>query len=319
MAETRPPARINQIKFTTMARKKVQPNNRAYIGNDSNTLKQDNVFVNPRIEGFSEKTGYDVLPSMDSLLVVTDPLTERPMVVNTVSNKYGFLPNERFMPLIEERLDGAGIAYIKQTVNRNNSAFAIDYILQDESMHINVINGQDKIKPMMRIINSYDGSSQTEGHFGSFREICTNTLHTASTQLNFKLRHRGNMEELIIPKIEELIATFMENEFYSLHKKFEVMAEKPLTDVEGFVKYTLGKTGLFKYEKSEKNPEEASLSAQYVIDVINAEAKQLGTAPNLWLGYNAFNEFIHTQNNKIFMLQERADRKLFDAVLEQVN
>lgn len=302
-----------------MARKKVQPNDRASFYKEGNTLKQDNIFVNPRLESFSEKTGYDVLPSMDSLLVVTDPSTQRDKVINTVSNKYGFLPNETFMPLIEERLEGAGISYIKQTVNRNNSAFAIDYILQDENMHINVINGQDNVKPMMRIINSYDGSSQTEGHFGFFREICTNGLHVASTQLNFKLRHRGNMEELVIPKIEELIAAFMENEYYSLHRKFQVMAEKPLTDVEGFVKYTLGKTGLFKYEKSEKNPEEASISAQFVIDIINAEAKTLGTAPNLWLGYNAFNEFIHTQNNKIFMLQERADRKLFDAVLEQVN
>lgn len=127
------------------------------------------------------------------------------------------------------------------------------------------------------------------------------------------------MEQLVIPKIEDLIAAFTDNEFYSLHKKFEVMAEKPISDIEGFVKYTLGKTGLFKYEKSEKNPEEASIGAQFIIDVINDEAQKLGTKPNLWLGYNAFNEYIHTQNKKIFMLQERADRQLFNAILEQVN
>lgn len=300
-----------------MSRKKVQPKNNHNFKHGA--LTQHNVFVNPRLESFGDKTGYDVLPSMENLLIVTDPLTKRDKVVNTTSSKYGFLPNEIFMPLIEERLDGAGIQYVKQTINRDSTSFAIDYILQDESFHVNVKKSGDIIKPMMRIINSYDGSSQTEGHFGSFREVCSNGLHTASTQLNFKLRHRGNMEELVVPKIEDLIAAFMDNEYYSLHKKFEVMAEKPLTDVEGFVKYTLGKTGLFKYEKSEKNPEEASIGAQYVIDVINAEAKELGTKPNLWLGYNAFNEYIHTQNKKIFMLQERADHKLFDAVMAQVN
>lgn len=303
-----------------MARaKKVQPNNSvSFKANATPTIKTDNVFVNPRIESFSDKTGYDVLPSMENLLIVTDPITRRDKVVNTTSNKYGFLSNEAFMPIIEDRLRGAGIDYIRQTVNRNNTAFAIDYILQDESFHINV-KGGDKIKPMMRIINSYDGSSQTEGHFGVFREICTNGLHHGSTQLNFKLRHRGNMEELVVPKVEELIAAFMDNEFYSLHKKFEVMAEKPISDIEGFVRYTLGKTGLFKYEKSEKNPEEPGINAQFIIDTINLEAEKLGTKPNLWLGYNAFNEYIHTQNKKIFMLQERADRQLFDAVLAQVN
>lgn len=306
-----------------MARKKVQPNNSVFFKDQNiygkNTISNDNVFVNPRIESFSVKTGYDVLPSMENLLIVTDPLTKRDKVVNTTSSKYGFLSNETFMPMIEERLNGAGINYIRQTTNRSNTSFAIDYILEDNSFHTNVKNGKDKVKPMMRIINSYDGSSQTEGHFGFFREVCKNGLHVATDKLNFKLRHRGDMQQLVIPKIEELIAAFMDNEFYSLHKKFEVMAEKAISDVEGFVKYTLGKSGLFKYEKSEKNPEEASKGAQFIIDTINKEANELGTGANLWLGYNAFNEYIHTQNNKIFMLQQRADHQLFDTILEQVN
>lgn len=307
-----------------MSRKaKVQPNNSVFFEGQNvygkNTLRTDNLFVNPRIESFSEKTGYDVLPSMENVLVVTDPLTKRDKVVNTVSSKYGFLPNEIFMPMIEERLEGAGINYIRQSINRDNVAFAVDYILEDENFHINVKNGKDKIKPMIRVINSYNGSSKTEGHFGFFREVCTNGLHTASDKLNFAIRHRGNMQEIVIPKIEDLIVAFMDNEYYSIHKKFEVLAEKAISDVEGFVKYTLGETGLLKYGKSEKNPDDPSIGAQFIIDVINKESEQLGTKPNLWLGYNAFNEYIHTQNQQIFMLQERADRKLFDAVMAQAN
>lgn len=299
-----------------MARRKFDINKHDF---KNGKLQQDNINVAPRLESISKLTGLDTLPGVDSLLVITDPLTKLDKAVNVVSPQYGFLPNEVFIPLIEERLEGAGISYVKQTINRNNIAFAVDYILDDESMHTNVKKGKDKIKPMMRVLNSYNGSSQTEGHFGFFREICSNGLHMASAQLNFKIRHRGNMQELVIPKIEELIAAFMDNEFYSLHKRFEVFAETPISNVENFVKYTLDKTGLFKYEKSEKNPEEASIGAQFVMDIINAEAKELGAAPNLWLGYNAFNEYIHTQNNNAFMLQQRADRKLFDAILEQVN
>lgn len=282
-------------------------------------LKQDNLFVNPRLESLSKLTGIETDDRVDMAMIVTDPITQKDKIINAVSNRYGNLPNETFVHLIEERLNGAGIGFSRQSINRGNEAFAIDYILDDDSMHINVKSGKDKIKPMFRVLNSYNGSSKTEGHFGYFREVCSNGLHTASTKYNFSIRHRGNMEEIIIPKIEELIANFMDNEYYSIHQKFEVLAEKPITDVEGFVKYTLGQTGLLKYSKSEKNPDDPSIGAQFIIDVINNESKELGTKPNLWLGYNAFNEYIHTQNQQIFMLQERADHNLFEAIMQQTN
>lgn len=285
-------------------------------------LQQDNIFINPELKSVSELTGYDTRLGIENFLLV-DKVPGKPedgrIIISNVSDKYGFLANEVFYPQIEERLEGAGIEYVKRSINRQNRSFSVDYILQDESMHVNIKKGKDKIKPMIRVVNSYDGSNQTTGHFGFFREICSNGLHIADTQLKFKIRHRGDMMEIVMPKLEDLVAAFMDNEYYSLHKKFEILSETPITDLENFVKYTLGKTGLFKYEKSEKNPEEASIGAQFVIDIVTAEAKELGTAPNLWLGYNAFNEYIHTQNNKQFLLQETADRKLFDAILEQVN
>lgn len=285
-------------------------------------LQQDNIFINPKLESVAELTGLDTRLGIEKFLT-TDKHPGKPedgrIIIANVSDKYGFLANETFYPQIEQRLDGAGINYQKRSINRQNRSFTVDYILDDQNMHVNIKKGKDLIKPMIRVVNSYDGSNQTTGHFGFFRQICSNGLHVADMQLNFKVRHRGDMFEIVMPKIEDLLSAFMDNEYYSLHKKFEALAEKPISDIEGFVKYTLGKTGLFKYEKSEKNPEEASLGAQYIIDVINAEANELGTKPNLWLGYNAFNEYIHTQNNKQFGLQEQADRRLFDAILEQVN
>ena len=224
-----------------------------------------------------------------------------------------------FIPAIEERLTSAGIVYARRAIARNNTAFAVDYILEDDNYHTNVKNNRDIIKPMIRVLNSYDGSSQTEGHFGFFRQVCSNGLHVAQTELKFKIRHSGKIVELTIPKMEELIAAFMDNEYYSIQKKFKVLSETPITDLEGFVKYTLGKTNLFKYQKSEKNRDEPSIGAQFIIDTINKEAKAVQTEPNLWLGYNAFNEYIHTQNQRAFMLQERSDRAIFAAIAEQVN
>lgn len=285
-------------------------------------LQSDNIYVNPKLEDVAELTGYETRPGLEKFVTV-DKVAGSPedgrIIINNVSSKYGFLANETFYPQIEDRFDNAGIVYDRRSINRSNRSFTVDYILADENMHVNIKKGKDKIKPMIRVVNSYDGSNQTTGHFGFFREICSNGLHVAQTELKFKVRHRGNMAEIVMPKVEELVAAFMDNEYYSLHRKFEVMAEKAISDVEGFVKYTLGKTGLLKYEKSEKNPEEASAGAQFIIDIINNEAQELGTGPNLWLGYNAFNEYIHTQNTRPFFLQEQADLKLFNAVLEQVN
>lgn len=302
-----------------MARKKATE----HVSFKNGNVQQDNINVNPRVISIADASGYATRKGLENFLVVDVPTGTTgevmPTVMNAVSNDYGLLRNEDFYQQIEQRLDGAGIGYLKRSINRGNRSFTVDYILEDNNMHVDVKGKADKIKPMIRATNSYDGSNQTSGHFGFFREICSNGLHIAEMELQFKQRHRGNVIEIVMPKIEDLVELFMNNEYYSLHKKFEVMAEKAISDVEGFVKYTLGKTGLFKYEKSEKNPEEASMGAQYVIDIINNEAKELGTGPNLWLGYNAFNEYIHTQNARPFFLQEKADRKLFDAVMAQVN
>lgn len=299
-----------------MARRKSNLNTQNFKG----TLQNDNLYVNPRLLNLSELTGYETMGRIDKMLVVTDPATGKDKAINTFSKDYGLLPNEKFIPMVEERLENAGINYIRRVISRNEGTrYAIDYILEDDNYHTNVKNNRDIIKPMFRLVNSYDGSSQTEGHFGFFREVCTNGLHVARTQLHFKLRHRGDIIELTMPKIEELIAAFMDNEFYSIQKKFQVLAESPITDLHGFVKYTLGKSGLFKYQKSEKNPEDPSVGAQIIIDTIQREAETVKTAPNLWLGYNAFNEYIHTQNERLFTLQEKADQAIFNIVLDQVN
>lgn len=296
-----------------MARKKLQfsdSHNFKY-----GQLEKDNIFVGGELKSMHELTGLKPSKGKENLLVVKDE------IVNVVSNQYGFLSNERFYGEIEEKLQDAGITYDRRSLNRGNKSFRVDYILNDESFHINIKGKKnDVLKPMISARSAYDGSSLTGAHLGFFREICSNGQHVAQTQLKFALRRRKNIMDVYVDKIEDTISEFMDNEFYSLHKKFTVMAESPIENLEGFVKYTLGKTGLFKYLKSEKNTkDEASVGAQFVMKTIIAESEELGVKPNLWLGYNAFNEYIHTQSEKAFMLQERADRQLFNAILEQVN
>jgi hypothetical protein len=114
-----------------------------------------------------------------------------------------------------------------------------------------------------------------------------------------------------MPNIKQLIKKFMNNEFYSLHRKFEVLAEKRVDNIEDYVKLTCQELKLFTFQSSKENPE-PSLNARTVIDIINRESKLLGTEPNMWHLYNAFNEVLHGKLKRSFRNQRVTDSKLFD-------
>ena len=92
------------------------------------------------------------------------------------------------------------------------------------------------------------------------------------------------------------------------------MAETNIQNLNEFVKITSEKLKLFKFESSEKNPE-PSLNARLILDNIEAEASLLNMQPNLWLGYNAFNELLHDKLKKTFEQQKTIDSNLFETVL----
>lgn len=270
-------------------------------------LQNDNVFVKSSLISLADATGMPVRTGLEKAVV------SEGQIVNIVSKSYGHLPNEKFFYGVEEKLIKSDIQYVTRSINRDNRSFAVDYILQDEKMVINIKNGMDKIVPMLRFTNSYDGSCKTSGHFGFFRQICSNGLHVSHTNVGFSVKHRGNIAEVVMPEIGSLVKTFMDNEYYSLRHKFEVLAERPITDLNEFVRMTASELKLFKFESSEKNPD-PSLNARIVIETIEKEASLLGGGANMWLGYNAFNELLHGKLKKTFEQQKNIDSKLFELV-----
>ena len=75
------------------------------------------------------------------------------------------------------------------------------------------------------------------------------------------------------------------------------------------------KSGLFKYEASDKNPL-PSLNARTVIETITNEANLLNIEPNYWLGYNAMNELLHGKLKKSFEKQRELDGVVFETIYE---
>lgn len=275
-------------------------------------LQNDNVYVTAEIKSLSELTG---MPTSSKF---TKAIVSEGKIVNVVSDSYGYLPNDKFFYEVESKLIEADINYVTRSINRKDSHFAVDYILSDERYHIDVKGGSDLITPMLRFTNSYAGGP-TAGSFGFFRKVCENGLHVAESKVGFKTRHKSTIHEIVLPEIKTLVDVFMENEFYQLKRKFEVLAETKITNLEDFVKYTCTKLDLFKYEKSEKNPE-PSANAQLVMELIKTEANKVhATDINMWLGYNAFNQIIHNKMQRSFTEQKNLDAVLFDTVLEMAN
>jgi hypothetical protein len=237
--------------------------------------------------------------------------------VNVVSNSYGHLPNEKFFLGVEEKLIDADIYYQQRSINRDNRSFVVDYILADDRYKIEVKGDKDILRPMLRLVNSYDGSCKTSGSFGFWRKVCDNGLHVAQTHIGFSVKHSGAIADIVMPKLDEIVGQFMDNEFYTLKRKFEVLAERPVYNLEDYVKVTAKTLGLFKYEASDKNPE-PSANARFIFDVVERETKQLNTQPNQWIVYNAFNELIHGKLKKTFDQQRTLDEKLFESVYANV-
>lgn len=305
----------------------------ALINNDASKLRLDNIYVENHVEwcadryvGLLDAQGNPINDDdgnpRTQLVKGCMPFKTRPgldkaifsggEMVHIVSKTYGHLPNETFFGSIDDKLKEKDIKVITRAINRNNRAFCVDHILNDDRYAVIVKkNTQDVIRPMLIFTNSYDGSTKTQGIFGFWRKVCDNGLHVSTSEIGFSMRHRGDIIDIVVPEIDLLLERFMDNEFFQIKKKFEVLAETPIVNIAEYVKMTCEETGIFKFQKSEEN-EEASVNASLVIELIRKEARLLGEAPNLWLGFNSFNNILHNKMRKGFQAAFTADKNLFE-------
>ena len=140
----------------------------AVMLNDLNNLRNDDIFVLNEVRKFKDVTGINSRKGLDNVILSDGK------IVNVVSNSYGHLPNQLFYSGVENMLLDANISTATRSINRENRSFAVDHILNDDSLAITVKNGMDELRPMLRFTNSYDGSTRTSGHFGFYRKICNN-------------------------------------------------------------------------------------------------------------------------------------------------
>ncbi|MGB3342796.1 MAG: DUF932 domain-containing protein [Aequorivita sp.] len=232
------------------------------------------------------------ITEMESRRGLENAIISNGKIVNVVSNSYGHIPNELFFKKAEGLLIDANLKYHKRTFNRNDRSFITDFIIEDDNQ-FSLKNRQDKILPMLRFKNSYDGSEKTSGHFGFYREVCANGLHVSQSEIAFSIKHSKNNTDLIMPKLNLLFDKFLDNEYYEITRKFREMEGIVLIDSKAFVKEILEETKLFRYECSDKNNNPSKKSRE-LLDMIAEEGHDYYATPTLWDGYNAFNGMVTT-------------------------
>lgn len=279
---------------------------------ENQPLQADHMYPNTEMVTLESLTH---LPSRKGL---ENAVLSNGQIVNVVSRSYGHLPNDLYYPEIERQLQASEISHRTRYTNRDNRSFKADYILNRDEYNVQAHTTKDPIYPMLSFKNSYDGSCQTTGHFGFFREVCKNGLHVSTSTKGFSIRHTVNGGKIVLPSIEKIIQVFMNNDYYTITSKFTEMQGQEIFNVKEWVEKICDQTKIFQFASSEKNPE-PGLLARTVIDTIHREARMYDTGVNFWTGYNAFNEVLHTSMKKPFDKAEQIDANLFEHVYAMIN
>lgn len=271
--------------------------------NSRKPLSQDNVYTDVKLVSTKELTGLQSTSRLANVVISNDKL------VNVVSDRYALIENQQLYTAVEERLINADVEYKTSSYNKNDCSFAVDYILSNGTQRI---GDKDIIQPLFRFTNSYDGTCKTQGTFGLFRQVCSNGLHIAVSEIEFNFKHTKNNASILMPRLDELIKHYLDTEYYQLNKKINHLSEVVI-DPELFTKDLCNRSKLFSYEKNKRN-DDVSEYANRVIQTILTEASILDVEPSAWLGYNAFNEVLHNELNYTFNVKQEKDAELFNIV-----
>ena len=253
--------------------------------------------------------------------------------VNSCSDRQELVPNhEIFLPIRQVLLD-AGLTITERYEMFDYAKFFATFTIEDE--HLAVGQGNDIVKPEVRIKHSYNGMVQYQISFGYFRLICENGLVIpvkGKEKLNYfmKGKHTASIKKSISDlqeKIEYFVAQ-KEVVMQGYNKLFDNWVANP----NDRIKEVLNASGVVNYKENMTKAAETIASKKFdaISNIIKDEAHQLGESyidangqirVNDWLIYNGINKYIHqVEESKKTPEQKFAyDEKIMDFMLSQQN
>jgi hypothetical protein len=97
--------------------------------------------------------------------------TARPIAI--VSSRYALVPHQRILDTIEQAIEPLDLGLVPRGIYVDRGGARMRALFKFPALAESVSDGQD-ICPMIKIENSYDGTSRISIHIGAFRFVCTN-------------------------------------------------------------------------------------------------------------------------------------------------
>ena len=227
-------------------------------------------------------------------------------IVNTCSAQYGLVSNfDLLEPLLKELEGNFGKhVEIQKATNRNNSAFYIDFIINQQDTQIGKTrNVGDIVNPRVRWTNSYDGSTSHEVSFGAYRLVCTNGMTLPVFDKHIKLRHSTGIGARAARDTVQGIQEFVDK-FKDLTEGYSILSERKIGDIDARIEEITNET---------KFPQR---QMEYVQTRVRSEAKTMGAPVTDWLIYNGFN--FQLNHNEAIKVKEHKKEKQDSTILNYI-
>lgn len=220
--------------------------------------------------------GEEGAASKVSHAVVVDHPKRGREIVNFCSSVYGLLKNEDLFPPFEEALNEAGIGFEPTYKRDGYSKFYVDYELEADPLMVTE-HSEDTIKPMVRIMHSYNGEIRYRAALGFKRLICTNGLWGYSPKSQISMKHTGDNVQIMFSRTVKAINELVQGS-EEIRDKYKVLSEKQVRSIPERVDQVMA--GVREFHRRQK---------EEVIRRAETEKLEYGLPQDDWLIYNAFN------------------------------
>jgi|GEM_PF-3290001 len=272
---------------------------------NSNQNSADQEFYLPvRIEDTSSILNVDnatLMPYNEKVIIVDT--AQGPKIVNFCSDVYGLVKNSEIFPAIERMMEGKFL-YEKKYRHTDNCVFWADYELQGKELTIGPARFDDRIKPCVRIMHSYNGTIRYRAVMGFQRQICSNGMWGYVFDTQIDLRHStGNLDKIFAGTLEGVDKFLEQAETFKL--KYDEMARRTVTNYKERIEQIIAVTVFPKRQYD------------FVVERVEKEHKEHRLPISDWLIYNAFN---YQLNHNVDFTKDEAYRMKIDAsIIKYIN
>jgi hypothetical protein len=222
--------------------------------------------------------------------------------VNDCSKDYQLIRNEAIIRPIIEDLGKRHKIFI-QGLSWHDAVFNISIAVDKELGKVEV----DKLYPMIRLLNSYNGKIRAVIDMGIWRGVCTNGLTVPEGFNEFReYSHTpSNEEHLAVGQILETFERFLEHTDDVLDV-YDDLKSSPVSNIS------------FRVEEVIENTNFPAKFGEDVADRINFEAAKFHLRQTDWLVYNGFNFQLNHHEELVWDPKKRAkaDREILTYLLE---